>query len=101
MAVTGGGDALEWNGTAWSAPVRIEPGPAPTVTLGVSPTGVSCPAATFCVAVDNAGGVLEWTGSTWARVDVDGATKITGISCPTTSFCLAVDQSGKALVGRP
>ena len=101
VSVNGGGDALDWNGLAWSAPVRIEPGPAPTTTIGVAPTGVSCPTTSFCVAVDGSGGVLEWSNGTWSRTDVDGSHVLASVSCPTASFCVAVDHSGDVIVGKP
>jgi hypothetical protein len=99
-AVDASGGALQWNGLTWSAPVRIEPGPAPTTTLGVAPTAVSCPSATYCAATDASGGVLQWTGATWSRADVDPGHSLTSISCPTPSICVAVDHSGRAFVGR-
>ena len=68
-------------------------------------TGISCPSATLCVAVDAAGRVMHSTnplgGTTdWtkpARVNPTTATGgglagFSAISCPTTSFCIAVDN---------
>jgi hypothetical protein len=101
VSVNGGGDALYWDGTGWSAPARIEPGPAPTTTIGVFPTSVSCPTTSFCVAVDSSGGVLEWNKGTWSRTDVDGSQMLASVSCPTASFCVAVDHSGDVIVGQP
>jgi hypothetical protein len=67
-------------------------------------TGVACPSAQLCVAVDAAGRVLHSTdpigtaATSWTRpVRVNPTLQATGgfagfsaISCPTTSFCLAV-----------
>jgi hypothetical protein len=101
MAVDQSGQALQWNGQSWSAPVRIEPGQPSTNSIGVSPTGVSCPTAGYCAAVDDSGGVIQWSNGTWTRSDVDAGVHLMSISCPTVSFCVAVDQSGNVLVGTP
>jgi hypothetical protein len=100
-AVDQGGEALLWNGQAWSPPVRIEPGQPTATSSGTALTGVSCPTASFCVAVDNSGGVLEWTDATWTRADVDGTEQLAAVSCPTATSCVVVDQKGDALVGNP
>jgi hypothetical protein len=68
-------------------------------------TGVSCPSAQLCVAVDAAGRVMHSTnpiGSTadWskpARVNPTAATGggfagFSAIDCPTTTFCVAIDN---------
>lgn len=68
-------------------------------------TGISCPSATLCVAVDAAGRVMHSTnpiGATtdWtkpARVNPTAATGggfagFSAISCPTTTFCIAIDN---------
>jgi hypothetical protein len=65
-------------------------------TAGLS--GLSCPAATWCVAVGEQGGssprplVQEWHGSAWTTVTVSGAAAgtLTAVSCAGTSFCMAV-----------
>jgi hypothetical protein len=44
----GHGNALMWKGSAWSAPVNIDPG-------GGGLPSVSCSSASFCVAVDGNG----------------------------------------------
>jgi hypothetical protein len=74
-------------------------------------TGISCPSAQLCVAVDGAGRVLHSTdpiGGTaaWSKpVSVDTATLAGGgtaglaaIDCPTTTFCLAVDNAANGQV---
>jgi hypothetical protein len=62
---------------------------------------VSCPTATFCVAVDNQGGISQWHGSSWSRTTPDRAGALTAISCPTATFCVVVDRDGGVLLGRP
>ena len=63
-------------------------------------SGVSCPSAGLCVAVDTAGHVITSTdptggSSTW---DVSNLTQaglaLTGVSCPSVSLCIAVDANG-------
>jgi hypothetical protein len=58
---------------------------------------VSCPNASFCKAVDNAGDAFTYNGTTWsAAVNIDSTRLISAISCPTTTFCAATDNSGYA-----
>jgi hypothetical protein len=86
-----GNNALTWNGTAWSAPVPIDPG-----GTAVELTDVSCADPGFCVAVDTLGRALTWDGAGWssARIDDSG---LTSVSCPQDSYCVAVDGNGNAL----
>ncbi len=59
---------------------------------------MSCPSASFCVAVGPTGTALTYNGSSWsAPIDIDGTDALTSVSCPSTSFCAAVDSSGRAL----
>jgi len=63
---------------------------------------VSCPTATFCMAVDESGNnALEWHGASWsppASIDPGGdRVELTSVSCPTVSFCVAVDTLGRIL----
>ncbi len=69
---------------------------------GFSLNSVSCPSATFCAAVDNAGGILSWDGNSWGyAADGDGDNDLSSVSCPSASFCAAVDSSGHALIAAP
>jgi hypothetical protein len=74
-------------------------------------TGISCPSAALCVAVDAAGRVLHTTtplGSvaSWSKPgSVDTATLTGGgtagfsaVDCPTTTFCIAVDNAANGQV---
>ncbi len=101
VAVDSEGQALQWRGSSWSAPLQIEPADRGATALGPAPSAISCPTSSFCVAADSAGGILEWRAGRWVRRDVDGARALTGVACPTASFCLATDASGAVLVGRP
>jgi hypothetical protein len=52
---------------------------------------VSCPSASFCVAVDINGHALTYNGSSWsAPVSID-AVGLFSVSCPSSSFCAAVN----------
>ncbi len=68
-------------------------------------TGISCPSATLCVAVDADGRVMHSTNplgglTDWSKPARVNPTTATGggpagfaaISCPTTTFCLAIDN---------
>ncbi len=63
---------------------------------------VSCPAAAFCMAVDESGNnALTWNGTAWSGpvpIDAGGAAvELTDVSCASPGFCVAVDTLGRAL----
>ena len=60
-------------------------------------TGVSCPSAGFCVAVDDAGHAVRWNGSGWSAADRIDGSALTGVSCADAAFCVAVDARGDAV----
>jgi hypothetical protein len=72
---------------AWSAPVHVD-------TAGAI-TSVSCPAATFCAAVDSARNMLTSNpaNSTWPVTGTDVATP-SSVSCGSASFCALGDSGG-------
>jgi hypothetical protein len=73
--------ALTFDGQTWSTPQTIDDS-AGTVT------GVSCPAASSCVAVDDAGNALTLDNGTWsAPAGIDSADTLDNVSCPSPSFC--------------
>jgi hypothetical protein len=94
--------AERWNGTTWQR--QSTPNPAGDTTASVAPAllGVSCPTASFCVAVGSyqsgftqAGMAEAWNGSSWTSqsfpVPADSAGwQLTGVSCTSVSFCEAV-----------
>jgi hypothetical protein len=89
------GNALTWNGTSWSQPVSIDP------NTGSLPS-VSCPSATFCVAVDDFD-AFTWNGTSWSQpvsIDLGGNAYLNSVSCASATFCVAVDESGDAVIGR-
>ena len=75
---------------SWSAPQEV----APNLAL----SSVSCPTASFCMAVgsDNFNGyALTDTAGTWsAPQEVAPNVDLNSVSCPTASFCMAVGQDG-------
>jgi hypothetical protein len=119
MAVDWNGNALTWNGASWSATAISCPdsttasagdctttGPFADPRAGVLDS-VSCPSASFCVAVDGNGNALTatrhpgWPGGSsmdWSTpVTIDPiAGLLTSVSCPSASFCVAVDGTGYA-----
>jgi hypothetical protein len=57
------------------------------------PASVSCPSASFCMAVLGSGYAARYDGTTWsrpARLSSSGG-EPDSVSCPTVSFCMAVD----------
>lgn len=93
--------AEHWSGTTWTT------AQLPTVNpIGyVTPTGVSCPVAGFCVAVGDYQGLPiaeTWNGSTWRvsllpQPPVDNhSAQLTSVSCTSDSACVAIGISGDA-----
>lgn len=82
----------------WSGPTEVDG--------SHKPTGISCPSATLCVAVDDAGraviGTRSATGAawSWSTFSIDGGRALSSVSCPSTALCVAVDAEGRAVVGR-
>jgi hypothetical protein len=90
-----GGNALTFNGSAWSGPKLIDSSNG----TGNGLDSVSCPSSSFCVAVDDEGGALTFNGSSWSapREIDDSGYGLSSVSCPSSSFCVAVDGGGNAL----
>jgi hypothetical protein len=62
---------------------------------------VSCPSASFCLAVDSLGNAARSTDPTgganaWTVEQIDGSNGPAGLACPS-SWCVAVDQAGNVL----
>jgi hypothetical protein len=87
IALDGEDNALTYNGSSWSAPVRIG-----AVGVGV----VSCPSASFCVALDRNGDAFTFNGSSWSAPVNIGAAEGGVLSCPSESFCAEVGLNGDA-----
>jgi hypothetical protein len=82
----------------WSGPTEVD--------AGHKLTAIACPAATLCVAVDDAGRAVVGTRSasaaawSWSTFAIDGGRTLSSISCPSTALCVAVDGEGRAIIGR-
>jgi hypothetical protein len=99
MAVDSAGNALIWNGSAFSAPTSVAQEPPLSGSDASGLTGVSCPASTSCRAVDSLGRVFGFNGTQWsAGEQIDSGHALTAVSCPTVSYCVAVDRDGRALI---
>ncbi|HET9125338.1 MAG TPA: hypothetical protein VFN65_10675 [Solirubrobacteraceae bacterium] len=77
---------------AWQA-TTIEPqqlGGGPVAVL----QSVSCPSASLCVAVDDAGDVFTTTdplgGGPWQMASVNEGNQLDGVWCPSAALCVAV-----------
>ena len=98
MAVDAGGNAIGYNGTSWSAPVRVDP------SGGLS--SVSCPSPTYCLTVSAAQhGFASYDGTSWTVLASPPAgitSDFASVSCSTTQGeygCAAVSGStGKAAI---
>jgi hypothetical protein len=96
VAADGHGNALTYNLSKRSKPVRIDPN-------GEGIQSVSCSSASFCVAVgfvDNAitrhivnGNALIYNGFTWSSpmmIALPDRFGLSSVSCASSSFCVAV-----------
>jgi hypothetical protein len=109
VAALGASTALASEFT-WGSPTMIEH-EAPY--SGFKVTAVSCPRASYCVAVNSGGDVsvsTDPTGGTsdWSTAHVDTAegglgeatARLTGVSCTSDEFCVAVDSVGNVWVSK-
>ena len=67
--------------------------------VGSELAGVSCPSATFCVAVGESDGTLieSWNGSAWSPVlslSLSSGSQLDGVACTSPAFCVAVGFDG-------
>jgi hypothetical protein len=69
-------------------------------TLKTVPLGVSCPTATFCMAVDDEGNAIKFDGRSWSRPTPLHVLGMTAVSCPSAQFCVAGDINNSVLVFR-
>ncbi|HEX4491553.1 MAG TPA: hypothetical protein VH914_10140 [Acidimicrobiia bacterium] len=90
--------------SAATRPWRIVKTPA--LGTGMEMLGVSCPTATFCMAVGQSGGTAaaKWDGTEWSTVptvDPSGtfADWLTDISCVSSDFCVAVGERFSSQAG--
>lgn len=93
------GSAAARTGTwRWSRPAAVDPS-------GGGFTGVSCPSARLCVAVDQDGRVLASSDPrggrhAWSAARIAGGADRTlaGVSCPTARLCVTAAGDGDAYV---
>ena len=98
MAVLGSGYAAMYDGTTWSKPAKLS-----SASAAGEPDSVSCPTASFCMAVDaRDAAAFLFNGSTWSSAPGinDPASNTLGgmasVSCSSPSFCAAVDNGSNA-----
>ncbi len=103
----GAGFAVAGNPAAWSNAVTRQPcsGSPDSGELSCTLAGVSCPSATYCVAVGQGDGgslVLQGNPMTWTAADVTSfaGPGLLAISCTSTTNCVAVG-GGDVLHGDP
>jgi hypothetical protein len=72
----------------WGAAIHLD-----YIRGGEDPTSVSCPSASFCMAVLGSGYAAVYDGTTWSRPSLLSSSggEPDSVSCPTVSFCMAVD----------
>lgn len=79
-----GSFAVVWNGTTWSAPVRMD---------GAAISALACPTETECFAADQAGQVVGFDGTTWfAPIPLTSHGNVISLSCVDASFCMALGK---------
>lgn len=73
---------------AWGAATHLDRSHDPEDT-----TSVSCPSASFCMAVLGSGYAATYNGTAWSQPTglSSAAGQPDSVSCPTVRFCLAVD----------
>ncbi len=77
----------------WTAPTSVD-NTAPEVF-----SSVSCPTATFCMAVDFDGRALTYNGSHWsAPVTILSSDPVSSVSCASATLCAAIDYDGQAFI---
>lgn len=81
---------------AWGAPTPLDHSQA-----SENPTSVSCPSASFCMAVLESGYAATYDGTTWSRParlpsSAGELGEPDSVSCPTARFCMAVDARDSA-----
>jgi hypothetical protein len=79
-------------GPGWGAAVHLDQSQAIEDT-----TSVSCPSASFCMAVLGSGEAAAYDASGWGKpVRLSSSGEPDSVSCPTARFCLAVDARDSA-----
>jgi hypothetical protein len=91
LMVDTAGDALAWNGQAWTPPVAVS-------GAGAGLSAVSCPTPGACLAVGPSGHAFHLLNGRWSSGGVvDPGGHLTAVSCATPTWCTAVDAQGRAV----
>jgi hypothetical protein len=83
------GSALTWDGTQWSAPVRLETGPYLDSGYNIN---LSCVSDNFCLAVDSSGNSFAYNGTSWSQVPNSGLDSV-ALSCASPTFCVDLSST--------
>jgi hypothetical protein len=76
----------------WSAGKLVD-------NTGANLTGISCPTAAFCMAVDSSGNVYTYSGGKWSGArPVASGNDLTGVSCASARFCAAITDGDTAYI---
>jgi hypothetical protein len=96
MAVLGSGYAATYDGTTWSQPAALP-------SADGQPDSVSCPTASFCMAVDaDDSSAFVFRDGTWRAAppindpDPNSRLGMASVSCPSPRFCAAIDNGSSA-----
>jgi hypothetical protein len=89
LAAGPGGYVWHDDGTGWTVDIADRMGDV---------TGLSCPEASRCVAVDDNGDMVNDQAGAWGP-PLNVAAGLTGLSCSSTRFCISVGTDGDAVVG--
>jgi hypothetical protein len=97
-----GQQTVTFNGSSWSAPIKIPVGSEGNASSTPSIEGLSCASSTLCAGVgttsNNQGYLDTFNGTAWAAPLIEkttlGPQAFVSVSCPTTSFCMAPGLDG-------
>jgi len=97
MSATG---ALASEPLSWSSPRLVDRQAHHGASIPFS--GISCPSASLCVAVDQDGRVLTsqaraGTFAGWKIGKIDDSNLLEAVSCPSVNLCFAADNDGNVL----
>ena len=77
----------------WSAPSLVDN------SRPVGLISVSCPTASFCMALNFDGDSLIYNGTSWsAGPAVDAGDALSSVSCVSSTFCAALDFNGRGFI---
>jgi len=82
MAVDTYGNAVSWNGSAWSA--------APPLLLKGGAEFLDCPTTTFCMAASAHGDASIFRSGSWTPLPPEdiGSFRVESLSCASATFCV-------------